>query len=90
VAALQQSLVATFIVFGWPWQDRQSSCMAGDKWEHAASFVVLFLGFYNNSRTMTVTWPFYKHQALYTDIQIVLAAPRKVTHKMAASIIGKV
>jgi hypothetical protein len=46
--------------------------MAKDKWEQVASFVVLFLGFYINSRTMTVTWPFYKRQALYEDIQEAL------------------
>ena len=52
VAALHQSLVAAFILFGWPWQDCRNSCMAADKWETTASFVVLFLGFYINSRTM--------------------------------------
>ena len=57
---------------------------------HIASYVVLFLGFYINSRTMMVTWPLYKRQDLYTDIQSVLASPRKVTPGMTASIIGKV
>jgi hypothetical protein len=89
VAALQQSLVAAFILFGWPGQDRRGSCIAADKWVNTASFVVLFLGFYINSRSMTVTWPLYKRQALYEDIQAALASPRKVTPKLAASIIGK-
>jgi hypothetical protein len=90
VSALHQSLVAAFILFGWPWQDRRSSCMAEDKWANTASYVVLFLGFYINSRSMTVTWPLYKRQALYDDIQVALASPRKVTPRMTASIIGKV
>jgi hypothetical protein len=90
VSALHQSLVAAFILFGWPWQDRHSSCMAEDKWANTASYVVLFLGFYINSRSMTVTWPLYKRLALYDDIQVALASPRKVTPRMTASIIGKV
>ena len=44
VSALQQSLVAAFILFGWPWQDRRNSCMAADKWANVASYLVLFLG----------------------------------------------
>jgi hypothetical protein len=90
VAALQQSLVAAFILFGWPWQDRRSSCMAADKWETAASFIVLFLGFYINSRTMMVTWPLSKRMALLHDITTALAQPRKVTPRVTASIMGKV
>lgn len=90
IAALQQSLVAAFIIFGWPWQDRRNSCMAADKWENVASYLVLFLGFYINSRSMLVTWPLYKRQALYADIQLALANPRKVTPRMTASIMGKV
>jgi hypothetical protein len=90
VSALHQSLVAAFILFGWPWQDRRSSCMAEDKWSNVASYLVLFLGFYINSRTMTVTWPLYKRLALYEDIKTALASPRKVTPRMTASIIGKV
>ncbi len=70
VPALHQSLVAAFILYGWPWQDRRSSCMAEYKWSNIVSYLVLFLGFYINSRTMTVTWPLYKRQALYNDIQI--------------------
>jgi hypothetical protein len=68
VAALQQSLVATFILFGWSDHNRRGSCIAADKWVNTASFMVLFLGFYINSRTMTVTWPLYKHQALYEGL----------------------
>jgi hypothetical protein len=90
VAALQQSLIAAFILFGWPENDRRNSCMAADKWETTASFLVLFLGYYINSRTMTVTWPLYKRQALHADIQAALENPRHVSPKMVASIIGKV
>jgi hypothetical protein len=64
--------------------------MAEDKWANLASYIVLFLGYYINSRSMTVTWPLYKRQALYADIQTALASPRTVTPRMTASIIGKV
>jgi hypothetical protein len=65
---LQYSVVADFIIFGWPQQDHHSSCMAEDEWKQTASFVVLFLGFYINSKTKTVTWPVYKHQSMFANI----------------------
>jgi hypothetical protein len=90
VDALHQSLVAAFILFGWPHQDRRSSCMAADKWEVIATHIVLFLGYYINSRTLMVTWPQYKRVALYEDIQQALQNPDSVPPKVAASIMGKV
>jgi hypothetical protein len=90
INALQQSLVAAFILFGWPENDRRNSCMAADKWHTLANYIVLFLGYYINSRTMMVTWPLYKRMALIEDIQIALQSPRKVPPKVAASILGKV
>jgi hypothetical protein len=36
---------------------------------------------------MTGTWPLYKCQALYVDIQAALVEPQKVTPKMMISII---
>ena len=90
VAALHQSLVAAFLLFGWPNDDRRSSCMAADKWEVTASHIVLFLGYYIDSRTLMVTWPLYKREALYADITLALETPNKVPLKVAASIMGKV
>jgi hypothetical protein len=90
VDALHQSLVAAFILFGWPSQDRRSSCMAADKWEIYANHVVLFLGYFINSRTLLVTWPLYKRELLYADIQTALQNPNQVPPKVAASILGKV
>jgi hypothetical protein len=45
---LQQSLVSAFVLFGWPDEDRRSSCMAADKWDPNVNFVVLFLGYLIN------------------------------------------
>jgi hypothetical protein len=90
VAALHQSLVSAYLVFGWPGTDRRGSCIAADKWDIAASFIVLFLGYYINSRTMMVTWPLYKREVLLADIYKALEAPNRVPPKVAASIMGKV
>ncbi len=90
VSALHQSLVSAFILFGWPSQDRRSSCIAPDKWDPMATFIVLFLGYKIDSRRMMITWPLYKRQALYEDIQTALRDPTCVPPKVAASIMGKV
>jgi hypothetical protein len=88
--ALQQSLLSAFLLFGWPHEDRRSSCMAADKWATEATFVMLFLGYYINSRTLMVTWPLYKREALILAIEDALKNPRQVSPKTAASIMGKV
>jgi hypothetical protein len=90
ILALHQSLVATFILFGWPGSDRRSSCMAADKWDIYATLLVLFLGYLIDSRAMTVTWPYYKREAVLADIKLALQSPHKVPPKIAASIMGKV
>jgi hypothetical protein len=64
--------------------------MAADKWDIQAIHIVLFLGYYINSRTLTVTWPFYKREALLADIIQALDTPNNVPPKVAASIMGKV
>jgi hypothetical protein len=55
-----------------------------------ATYIVLFLGYYINSRVMMGMWPFYKQEALILDIQFALKSPRMVLPKTAASIMGKV
>jgi hypothetical protein len=87
---LQQSLISAFTLFGWPDQDRRSSCMAADKWDPNVNFVVLFLGYRINSRSLHVTWPRYKRIDLHADIQTALQKPREVSPKIVASILGKV
>jgi hypothetical protein len=90
VSALHQSLVSAFILFGWPAQDRRNSCIAPDKWDPMATFIVLFLGYKIDSWNMIITWPLYKRQALYEDIQTALHDPLCVPPKVAASIMGKI
>jgi hypothetical protein len=38
---LHNSIVAAFLLFGWPQDDRRSSCLAPDKWERDAYFDML-------------------------------------------------
>jgi hypothetical protein len=89
IPALKQSLLAAFVLFGWPNTDRRGSCIAPDKWDPVVSYIVLFLGYQINSRTMMVTWPLYKRQDLYAEIQEALRA-RTITPKQSASILGKI
>jgi hypothetical protein len=79
-----------FLLFGWPDSDWRGSCIAPAKWDLIVSFTVLFLGYRINSRTMMVTWPFYKREALYTEIQDVLKLKQgTMTPRPLASILGK-
>ena len=91
VPALQQSLLSAFTLFGWPTHDRRGSCIAPDKWDPVVSYIVLFLGYRINSRTMMVTWPYYKRMALLAEIEAAVAARNRcITPKLAASILGKI
>jgi hypothetical protein len=91
ITALQQSLLAAFVLFGWPWNDRRGSCIAPDKWDPVVSYIVLFLGYQINSRTMMVTWPLAKREALQHEIVEALdSRSRCIKPKLAASILGKI
>jgi hypothetical protein len=68
ITALQQSLLATFLLFGWPDNDRWGSCIAPAKLDPVVTYIFLFLGYHTNSRTMMVTWPCYKQEALHAGI----------------------
>jgi hypothetical protein len=87
---LHNSIIAAFLLFGWPHEDRRSSCLAPDKWERDVNFDILYLGFRICSRSLRVTWPFYKRQELYDEIMAVLNLNRPwLKPKGTASIIGK-
>jgi hypothetical protein len=59
-AALQQSLISDFLIFGFPSKDRQGACLQAKKWDHTISHAMLYLGFLINSQDMMVSWPYYK------------------------------
>jgi hypothetical protein len=91
IPALQQSLLSVFVLFKWTTKDRRGSCIAPDKWDPLVSFIVLFLGYLRNSRTLMVTWPYYKRMALFDEIMAALMArSRCITPKLAASILEKI
>ncbi len=90
-STLHNSIVAAFLLFGWPHDDRRNSCLAPDKWERDAHFDILYLGFRICSRTLTVTWPLYKRQELFDEIMEALASVRpSLKPRTVASIIGKI
>jgi hypothetical protein len=89
-ASLHNSVVSAFLLFGWPDDDRRSSCLAPDKWEKDVLYEMLYLGFRICSQTMTVTWPLYKHQELYDDIIAALTGQRpSMSPRGVASMVGK-
>jgi hypothetical protein len=71
--SLHNSILSAFLLFGWPEDDRRSSCLAPDKWEKDILSDMLYLGFRICSRTMTVTWPYYKRKELFDEITAALA-----------------
>jgi hypothetical protein len=88
--SLHNSVIAAFLLFGWPDEDRRSSCLAPDKWERDIVSIMLYLGFLICSRSMTVTWPWYKRTELYDEIMTCLQGRRpSLTPKGVASMIGK-
>jgi hypothetical protein len=88
-ATLHQSVRAACSLFGFPWDDRRQSCLSADKWDPFVSFIVPCLGFYINSREMTVTWPLDKRVELSELIVDVLAAKNATSPRIIASVIGK-
>jgi hypothetical protein len=53
---------------------------------------MVYLGFIINSRDMTVSWPLYKREELFTELQAILSLPsskRQTTPRQTASILGK-
>jgi hypothetical protein len=88
--SLHNSVVSAFLLFGWPDEDRRSSCLAPDKWEQHILYDMLYLGFRICSRTMRVTWPRYKREELHDEIRAALALRRpSLTPRGVASMVGK-
>ncbi len=88
--SLHKSVVSAFLLFGWPVNDRRSSCLAPDKWEKNIVYDMLYLGFRICSRTMRVTWPWYKRKELHDEITAALAPRRpSLTPRGVASMVGK-
>jgi hypothetical protein len=91
-AALHQSLIAAFLILGFPGDDCRGACLQDKKWDQLISHIMMYLGFLINSRAMTVSWPLYKQEELYNKLPPLLSLPKKLrwlTPKQCASIIGK-
>jgi hypothetical protein len=53
---------------------------------------MIYLGFIINSQDMTVSWPLYKREELFNELQAILILPssrRQTTPRQTASILGK-
>jgi hypothetical protein len=88
--ALHNSVISAFLIFGWPMDDQRSSCLAQDKWEPDATWIMLFLGFLIDSRVLRVTWPLYKRQELHDEIIAALQQRRpSLSPRGVVSVIGK-
>jgi hypothetical protein len=88
--ALHQSIRSALLLFGFPVDDRRTSCINADKWDEFVSHVMLFLGFLIDSRAMTVTWTLEKRLELRDQIKDLLANTSRAIPKAVASVIGKI
>jgi hypothetical protein len=91
-AALHQSLISAFLLFGFPGDDRCGVCLQAEKWDPEISHIMMYLGFIINSRSMTVSWPLYKRAELYHELLPFLTLPKNKRHmapKQTASVLGK-
>jgi hypothetical protein len=62
--AIDNSVQAAYIVFGKPEDDQRPPCLSEEKWLELCSHVMLYLGFYINTRNMFVAWPTEKRSQL--------------------------
>ena len=90
LSAINQSVTSAFTMFGASGTDRRGDCLQKDKWENDVTEEFLFLGFLINTRAMTVSWPFFKRQRLFDELDVILRRqkPLYVTPKEMAHIVG--
>jgi len=87
--AIDNSVCAAYDVFGHPDSDRRQPCFAADKWMMIASFAVVYLGFFIDSRQMVMSWPVEKRRQLAELLDTLLArTPCIVTPRESSSLLG--
>jgi hypothetical protein len=89
---LHQSLIAAFLLFGFPGKDCRGACLQDEKWDPSISHIMMYLGYSIKSNTVTVSWPLYKREGLYNELFPLLSLPKSkqlMTPKQCASVIGK-
>jgi len=64
VGAITNSILAANVVFGFPDEDRRTPCLNPFKWSPIATHTLRFLGYFIDTRTLTVQWPDEKHLQL--------------------------
>ena len=95
--ALNNSVLAAYVVFSFPDEDRRPPCINPRKWSVTLAAILLFLGFEIDTRALTVSWPREKRESLRTLLRTTFLRPRpyascpiRVTPQEAARVLGTV
>ena len=76
IKTVLQSVLAAYVLFGFPGSDRWANrppIINAKKWIEFVSYCCMFLGFYIDTRAMTVAWPQAKRQRLAVLLDEFLA-----------------
>lgn len=87
--AIDNSVRAAYAVFGLPGADRRAPCLSTDKWMEVASYAMLYLGFFVDTRRMIMAWPVDKRLQLAGLIDdLVARRPCLVSPRESSSLLG--
>ena len=95
--ALNNSVLAAYVVFSFPGEDRRPPSINPRKWSVTLAAILMFLGFEINTRELTVSWPRQKRDSLRLLLRSTFLRPRpyesspiRVTPREAAQVLGTV
>jgi hypothetical protein len=80
-----------YAIFGHPNDDRCAPCLSKEKMVELALYLMQYLGFLINTRSMIMAWPVDKRKHLAQLVDDILAnASRRITPKQSSSLLGLV
>jgi hypothetical protein len=90
LGAIDNSVRAAHAIFGEPDDDRRKPALSEEKWLLLASFAMLYLGFYIDTRRMIMAWPVEKRQQLATLLDDIFArrSPVTITPQEGSALLG--
>jgi hypothetical protein len=89
LGAIDNSVRAAYDIFGHPNDDRRAPCLSEEKWLLLASFAMVYLGFYIDTRRLIMAWPVEKREQLAQLIDDILAdVSSLITPKQSSSLLG--
>lgn len=62
--AINQSVLAAFVIFGFPAENRRPPPLNEAKWEWCAEYIFKYIGYLIDTRRMLLIWPLEKRQQL--------------------------